>query len=193
MGGSLTDEGWAFADRSRTTAEIARALYNAIREGAGEHTVIIGCNTIGHLAAGLFELQRTGDDTSGHEWERTRRMGVNTLAFRGTQHEKFFAADADCVGVTTAVPWALNKQWLDLLSRSGTPLFVSAAADAVGSVGSEQRKVLREAFARAAVTQPVAEPLDWLESTTPKRWKLGLETVIYDWYGAKGIETVESK
>jgi alpha-galactosidase len=193
MGGSLTDEGWAFADRSRTTAEIARDLYNAIREGAGEHTVIIGCNTIGHLAAGLFELQRTGDDTSGHEWEGTRRMGVNTLAFRGTQHEKFFAADADCVGVTTAVPWALNKQWLDLLSRSGTPLFVSAAPDAVGSVGSEQRKVLREAFARAAVTQPVAEPLDWLESTTPKRWKLGVETVIYDWYGAKGIETVESK
>jgi len=67
-------------------------------------------------------------------------MGVNILAFRAVQHETFFAADADCVSHTTAIPWQLNKQWLDLLSRSGTPLFVSAAPDAVGA---EQRKALR--------------------------------------------------
>ncbi len=190
MGGSLTDEGWSFADRSRTTAEIARDVYKAIREGASERTLIIGCNTIGHLAAGLVELQRTGDDTSGREWERTRRMGVNTLAFRGTQHGKFFAADADCVGLTMAVPWALNKQWLDLLARSGAPLFVSAAPDAVGA---EQKRALREAFTHASVVQPMAEPLDWLETTAPERWRVSGETITYDWYQAKGIEVVESR
>ncbi|HEY6248227.1 MAG TPA: hypothetical protein VIX17_30135 [Pyrinomonadaceae bacterium] len=190
MGGSLTDEGWSFYDHGRTTAEIVRDLYKMIREAAGERTVIIGCNTIGHLAAGLFELQRTGDDTSGKEWDRTRRMGVNTLAFRGTQHGTFFAADADCVGITPAIPWSLNKQWLYLVSRSGTPLFVSAAPDAIGT---EQRKALREAFVRASVTQPVAEPLDWLETTTPERWRCGGETVSYDWYGPSGIETAESR
>ncbi len=189
MGDSLTDDGWAFADRSRTTAEIARDLYQAIREGAGQSTIIIGCNTLGHLTAGLVELQRTGDDTSGKHWEKTRRMGVNTLAFRGVQHGTFFAADADCVGLTTAIPWSLNKQWLDLLSRSGTPLFVSAAPDAVGA---EQRKALREAFARACVPQPVPEPLDWLETNTPARWRFGRETLSYDWYSANGIEMVES-
>ena len=72
MGPSVTVDGWSFADRSRTSAEIVRALYAAIREAAGA-SVVIGCNTIGHLGAGLFELQRTGDDTSGREWERTRR------------------------------------------------------------------------------------------------------------------------
>ena len=110
-------------------------------------------------------------------------MGVNTLAFRGAQHGTFFAADADCVGLTKAIPWELNKQWLDLLSRSGTPLFVSAAPDAVAA---EQRKALKEAFARAAVVRPVAEPLDWLDTTTPERWGCDGETVTYDWYGTTG-------
>jgi alpha-galactosidase len=183
MEGSLTDDGWSFADRSRTTAEIVRDVYQAIRDGAGERTVVIGCNTIGHLAAGLFELQRTGDDTSGKQWDKTRQMGVNTLAFRGVQHGTLFAADADCVGLTTSIPWSLNKQWLDLLSRSGTPLFVSAAPDAIGV---EQRKALREAFARASVSRPVAEPLDWLDTTTPERWRCEGETVTYDWYGTTG-------
>ncbi|PYT32182.1 MAG: hypothetical protein DMG58_10690 [Acidobacteria bacterium] len=43
--------------------------------------------------------------TSGRDWNRTRRMGVNTLAFRGVQHGAFFATDADCVGIMAAVPW----------------------------------------------------------------------------------------
>jgi alpha-galactosidase len=186
MGASLTESGWSFHDRSRTTAEVIRDLYRAIREGAGEQAIIIGCNTIGHLGAGIFDSQRAGDDTSGEEWNRTRRMGVNTLAFRSVQHGAFFSTDADCVGITKAIPWELNKQWLDLLSRSGTPLFVSAAPDAVGP---EQRKALREAFARAALPQPVAEPLDWLDTTTPEKWRCGGETVNYDWYGTTGDTT----
>ena len=189
MGGSITDDGWAFADRSRTTAEVVLDLYQAIRAGAGERTIVIGCNTMGHLGAGLFDLQRIGDDTSGKQFDRTRRMGVNTLAFRGVQHGKFFAVDADCVGITWAIPWGLNKQWLDLLSRSGTPLFVSAAPEAIGA---EQRKALREAFTRSAVVQPLAEPLDSLETITPEHWRFGKETVDYDWYGEKGIQVFES-
>jgi alpha-galactosidase len=178
MNDGLTKDGWHFADRSRTTAEIIRGLYETLREGAG-NSLLIGCNTIGHLGAGLFEIQRTGDDTSGREWERTRKMGVNTLAFRMPQHNTFFAADADCVGLTTHVPWHLNQQWLDLLARSGTPLFVSASQDAVGP---EQTTALKEAFARAAQSQPAGEPLDWQHTTCPHHWKFGDETVTYHWY-----------
>ena len=142
MAAELTDAGWHFADRTRTNAEIFRALYALLREAAGA-TPLLGCNTVGHLAAGLFEVQRTGDDTSGRDWSRTRKMGVNTLAFRAAQQGAFFDVDADCVGLTKAIPWSLNRQWLDLLSRSGTPLFVSAAPDAVGP---EQRSALRRSF-----------------------------------------------
>jgi len=123
-------------------------------------------------------VQRTGDDTSGREWERTRKMGVNTLAFRMAQHDTFFAVDADCVGLTPKVPWKLNKQWMELLAASGTPLFVSADPTAIGP---EQRAALFEAFSRSATVQPLAEPPDWLETTCPSHWRFGNETRKFDW------------
>jgi alpha-galactosidase len=178
MGSGITcDRTIEFRDRSRTTAEIILAFYRAIRAAAGD-AIILGCNTISHLSAGLVDVQRTGDDTSGREWERTRKMGINTLAFRMPQHGALYAVDADCVGLTTAIPWSLNRQWLDLLARSGTPLFVSASPDALGD---EQMQALREAFQRAAGEQPVAEPLDWFDTTTPRRWQCGDDIVDYDW------------
>ncbi len=188
MGDAYTDPGWHFADASRTTAEIVADLYQTIRGAAGD-ALLLGCNTIGHLGAGIFEVQRVGDDTSGREWERTRKMGINTLAFRIAQHGAFFAADADCVGVMRGepVPWSLNRQWLDLLARSGTPLFVSVDPDAVtGNI----RAALTEAFALASVPRPPAEPMDWRNTTCPRRWLTrgsgnpgdGDEERIYDWY-----------
>lgn len=169
---------WHFHDRARTSAEIIKAFFQTLRDAAGDSVMLMGCNTIGHLGAGLFEIQRTGDDTSGHDWERTRKMGINTLAFRMAQHETFFAADADCVGLTTQVSWEQSRQWLDILARSGTPLFVSADPKALGNA---QKAALREAFARAAKPQPFAEPLDWLDTTCPRQWKCGDEIRSYRW------------
>jgi alpha-galactosidase len=183
MGFTLTNAGWHFADRTRTTAEITRAAYQAMRDGAGD-AVIIGCCAVGHIGAGIFDLFRTGDDTSGREWERTRKMGVNSLAFRLCQHETFFAADPDCVGLTQDVPWEMNRQWLDLVARSGTPLFVSIDPQAVGP---EQEQALKAAFTLAATPQPGAEPLDWLETTSPQAWRLGGELRRYDWFGSRGV------
>lgn len=177
MTSGMASRGRTFSDQTRTTAEILLAFYRTIREAAGD-SLIIGCNTVGHLCAGLFEIQRTGDDTSGREWARTVKMGVNTLAFRGVQEDAFFAADADCVGVTTDVPWEKTKLWLDLVARSGTPLFVSAQQKAVGA---DQVSALKRAFSIAAVKQPLAEPLDWMTTRTPHKWKLGGETVTFDW------------
>ncbi len=178
MGAQITDNQWHFADRTRTNAEIIRAFYGTLREGA-RTTPLLGCNTIGHLSTGLFEVQRTGDDTSGRDWARTRKMGVNTLAFRSPQQGIFFDVDADCVGLTNAIPWSLNRKWLDLLARSGTSLFISAAPDAVGP---EQRESIRQAFSSAAVRQPVCEPLDWLQTNEPEIWRLGSKVSHYDWY-----------
>ncbi|MDR6811495.1 MULTISPECIES: hypothetical protein [unclassified Arcicella] len=113
-----------------------------LQEASGE-TYIIGCNTISHLSAGLFELNRIGDDTSGKEWDRTRKMGINTLAFRGVQQGVFYAADGDCVGLTNQVAWEKNKQWMQLVAKSGTPLFISAQPEATGAV---QKAFIKESF-----------------------------------------------
>ncbi len=173
----ITTAGWKFNYNSKTTAEIILNLYQSIRQAAGD-MYLIGCNTISHLSAGLFELNRIGDDTSGNEWSRTLKMGVNALAFRGIQQDRFYAVDADCVGLTNKVPWAKNKQWMQLLAESGTPLFISAQPDAMGE---EQRQFIKKCFSSAAKVLPVGEPLDWMKTLTPSDWKLNNEVVHFDW------------
>jgi len=168
---------WSMADTSRTNAEIILHFYKTIREAAG-NMYIIACNTFSHLCAGLFELNRIGDDTSGEEWARTKKMGVNTLAFRGLTHDIFYAADGDCVGLTTKVDWTKNKQWMELLAKSGTPLFISAQPEAVGSA---QKQTIKECFALASQQLPVGEPLDWMETLTPSKWKLNGRVEEFNW------------
>ncbi len=174
---TMTESNWRMNDISKTNAEIILNLYKTIRTAAGA-TYIISCNTISHLCAGIFELNRIGDDTSGQEWERTRKMGVNTLAFRSLQHGTFYACDGDCLGLTTKISWARNKQWLELVAKSGTPLFISAQAEAVGP---EQKIAIKEAFKLASQNLPVAEPLDWMENSFPKKWKLNGRIENFDW------------
>lgn len=177
MGDSMTDPGWQFNDNSKTNAEIILYLYRSIRAAAGD-MYLIGCNTISHLSAGVFELNRIGDDTSGKEWERTKKMGVNTMGFRMVQHENFYQADGDCVGLTTAIPWEKNKQWMQLLAQSSAPLFISAQAEAVGD---EQKNFIRQCFTDASQDQPVGEPLDWLDNPLPSKWKFGNDVVEFKW------------
>jgi alpha-galactosidase len=183
MGPAPTIDGWNFQDRSRTNAEIICDLYRAIRKEAGQKTVILGCNTIGHLAAGIFESQRIGDDTSGRAWERTRRMGVNSLSHRISQHRTLSYVDPDCVAFTSGISWANTKQWLDVVASTGTSLFISPAPD---SINSETKEALRDAFA-AVVEAKGGYPIDPLSSTVPQEWKLNDGAVRrYNWAGANG-------
>ncbi|MBQ7986313.1 MAG: hypothetical protein IJ304_03495, partial [Clostridia bacterium] len=140
--------------------------------------LLMGCNTFGHLAAGYVDIQRTGDDTSGVDWERTKKYGINTLAFRMGQHKAFFFVDADCVGITNAISWDKNKQWLDVVAKSGTPLFISIADDCdfEGIKGE-----LSEALKKASKDAEVSKPLDWMENIQPKRWESVYGTDEYDW------------
>ena len=172
----------AWRDRSRTTAEVVRGLYRAMREAAGERMMIIGCNAIDHFAAGLFELQRTGDDTSGRAWARTRRMGPNTLGMRAIHNGTFYLNDGDCVGLVHAgaVPWHLNRQWLDLVARSGTALFTSWKRDLAAD--PEIARALGAAWKAASRATATGEPLDWLETPRPRRWRFGDGSeATYDW------------
>ena len=177
MNESMTATGWHFSDRSITNAEIILFLYRTIR-AASLDMYLIGCNTFSHLSAGIFELNRIGDDTSGNEWARTLKMGVNTLGFRLPQHNNFYAADGDCVGLTTKIPWEKNKQWLRLLAESSAPLFISAQPEALGD---EQKKYIKKGFDLASKTQPLAEPIDWMTNPRPEEWKLNDNIERFDW------------
>jgi alpha-galactosidase len=169
--------GWHFHDRTKTNAEIVRELYGLIHRSAGG-AIILGCQTIGHLGVGTLDIQRVGGDVDGRGWERTRRMGINSLAFRLHQHGIFYQVDADCAPVTPTLPWEMARQWLDLLARSGTPLFVSADPAALNA---ETDAAIGAALRRAAKDQPPAEALDWMQTRAPREWRFGDETRTYRW------------
>ncbi len=183
MGPEPTWSGWHLHDRTRTNAEVILHLYSALRTAVGENVILIGCNTIGHLGAGIFEAQRTGDDTSGRDWERTRRMGVNTVAYRLPQHDAFFAMDPDCVGITPAIPWELNRQWLELIADTGVAVFVSPGPDATGK---EQRTAIKEAFAKAASRPRRIVPEDWFRDSTPEVWVASGNKKVFRWSDIAG-------
>ena len=179
LNGSITKKrDLRFRDNTITNAEIVLKLYRTILTAAGD-TVIIGCNTVSHLAAGLVHLQRIGDDTSGTDWDRTRKMGVNTLAFRLAQHKAFYDIDADCAGILGGnIPWELNRQWIDLLAKSGTPMFLSCPD---GALSEEQEAELKKLYRIASEQKSTAEPLDWMWNSTPSQWLIGGKKVSYCW------------
>ena len=169
-------------DASRTTAERLKDVYRTMREGAGDDMVIIGCGAFGHLAAGFFEINRVGFDTSGKEWERTARNGPHALAMRSIQHGTFYCVDADCVGLASAgaIEWEKNRQWMDLLARSKTAFFVSWRRSLASP---EVRRAMAEAFRVAAWPGDVAEPLDWQEERSPRHWRFSDGSMAcYDWF-----------
>lgn len=166
---------WHFSDETKTNAEIVLDFYRLIKDACGD-MLILGCNTVSHLCAGLVHINRTGDDTSGREWARTRKMGVNSLAFRLAQNNAFYVVDADCVGILgDNIPWEKNRQWLDVLSKSDTALFLSC-----GSLTPEQAADVRNAFLEIQKDHEI-EPLDVYGSLTPREWRIDGETVTYDW------------
>lgn len=180
FGGQLTDTitnytDWHFADETKTNAEIALDFYRLIKDACGD-MLILGCNTISHLCAGLVHINRTGDDTSGREWARTRLMGVNTLAFRLAQNNAFYVVDADCVGILDDnIPWEKNRQWLDVLSKSDTALFVSC-----GKLNEDQKADMINAYREIQKDHDV-QPLDIYENLTPRTWEIDGQNVTYDW------------
>ena len=187
----VTDDGWHFYDDSLTSAEVVKLLYKAILDASVEasngEALILGCNTIGHLGAGYMHINRTGDDTSGVDWERTRFMGVNTLAFRLPQHGKFYEIDADCVGIDGGISWSMNKQWADVLAKSGTPLFISVRPNILDET---EKQELHEILKVASKQEYHVIPVDWEETTCPEHWQDKDHDIDckYQWFEETGLK-----
>lgn len=187
----VTDDGWHFYDDSLTSAEVVKLLYKTILDASVEasngEALILGCNTIGHLGAGYMHINRTGDDTSGVIWERTRFMGVNTLAFRLPQHGKFYEIDADCVGIDGGISWSMNKQWADVLAKSGTPLFISVRPNILDET---EKQELHEILKVASKQEHHVIPVDWEETTCPEHWQDKDHDIDckYQWFEETGLK-----
>jgi alpha-galactosidase len=120
---------------------------------------------VGHIAAGIFESQRIAD-TSGCDWERTRRYEVNGLTHRIAQHRTFSHIDPDIVALAKSVGWRETSQWMDVVAKSGTSLFF---APEPGAITADIKAAMAEAFGIVS-SGATGFPANPLLGATPCKW-----------------------
>ena len=167
---------YSFSDKSRTSAEIIVKFYQDIKSTVGKDVMLIGCNTASHLSVGSIEISRTGDDTHGEVWERTKTMGVNTIAYRLMQHNVFYLIDGDCVGLTDQSLWDKQIEWMRFLSVSGTPLFVSSKK---GFADKAQQAIISKAFETNQMNNHMQPIYDG--TITPNEYIVNGDKVKFKW------------
>ena len=92
------DHAWLARQLDRLEIGVIDADHTAIGDGLGVALTRLeqSGREEGNRRKGAFVvLQRTGDDTSGKEWERTRKMGINFT---------YFNKNAAIISVPTAAP-----------------------------------------------------------------------------------------
>ena len=179
---------WHFKNRNITNAEIMKNISRVIYQNA-RGAELIGCNVAGHLAAGYISIHRSGDDTSGHSYSRSVKMGINCLAFRLAQNDRLFKIDADCVCITPYVPLDKTFDILQLYSLISAPLFVSVQPDMLPGNSTIMEK-LKTAFAAASVQCSHAEPLDWFDNSLPEKYLIDGKIYEYKWACEDGWENL---
>lgn len=96
--------------------------------------------------------------------------------------------DGDCVGITGVIDWKMNRQWLDLLARSGSPLFVSCKP---GVLNDAEYAELKAAWAVNSIQENDCRPLDWMETVCPEFWLIDGQEVHYHWYEETAMQSIE--
>jgi alpha-galactosidase len=166
-------------DKTRTNAQIIRDFYQAI-QNAAKGSIVIGCNTIGHLVAGIHEVQRVGNDTSVRVYEYTVRNGVHSM-MRMPQNETFFRLDADCAAFTEMVPTDLNLDFLESMAITGTATFASVTP---GILNDKEAQRLADILKIAATIKPneFATVEDWDRTSAPAEFMYKGELKTYEWW-----------
>lgn len=122
-GVSIMNEDRRLYDTTRPLASVIKDIYKAVQAGMGSDPAI-GCSTVGHLAAGIHAIQRTGGDTSGRSFEWTVRNGVNTM-MRLPQNGSFYMVDPDCAAFTEKVSAEANLDFLEMCALTGVTTLAS--------------------------------------------------------------------
>ncbi len=172
------DEMGAFYDATKPSCYIMRNLYRTIEEASGSAN-ILACNVINHLAAGLHAAQRSGDDTSGRNFEQTRLCGVGSMT-RLPQNGTFFALDPDCAAFTDLVAHGNNLDFLEAAAITGS---VAIASVTPGCLTREEMARIRRIYRIASEGGCGAYPRRFVGENAPAHFICpDGSTYDYDWY-----------
>ena len=175
-GVEMFQKNWKMYDRTKTTATVLKNLYRAIQDGAGEADVI-GCNVVGHLAAGIHSSCRVGGDTSGRSWEISVRNGVNSM-MRLPLNDTFYRADPDCAAFTERVDADANLDFLEMCAITGVTTLASVTP---GILTAEQMERIRRIYRIADRDEKRLGIVNFEKTATPETFSDGEETRTFDW------------
>lgn len=179
LGDPVDEDGnWHYYDRTITNCTMLKNLYKEIQRAAGD-AVVLGCNTVNHLVAGIHAAQRIGQDTSGNHFELTRRNGCASF-IRLPQNNAFFAADPDCAAFTARVPVDVNLDFLELCAITGC---ITLASVTPGFLKGRDLTRVREIYRIASKGGAGATPTDWLGHNVCAKYETPSgKKFTYDWY-----------
>jgi len=175
-GVEMFQKNWKMYDHTKTTATVLKNLYRAIQDGAGEADVI-GCNVVGHLAAGIHSACRVGGDTSGRSWEISVRNGVNSM-MRLPLNDTFYRADPDCAAFTERVDADANLDFLEMCAITGVTALASVTP---GILTAEQMERIRRIYRIADRGEKRLGIVNFEKTATPETFSDGEETRTFDW------------
>lgn len=157
-----------------TKAEALKLGLDAIRRGAGEVTLLLGCGMPLWPAIGYVDAMRIGQDVAPH-WEpeveieglteslpSTQSAYRNTCA-RASMHRRLWVNDPDCVMLRKSDTRLTEEQiqmWAELVADSGQLLLVSDDLSLIEDVGYWNSLKERSARADVAVGEAPWTPTD---------------------------------
>lgn len=171
-----------FYDNTLTTATLIKNLYKAVQDAFGGD--VIGCNTVGHLVAGIHSAQRVGGDTSGRSFEWTLRDGVNSF-MRLPLNDIFYNADPDCAAFTPMTEADVNLDFLEACAITGMTTLASVTP---GILTEAEKKRINSIF-KIADENKSRLMIDGFENTAnPDRFvsEDGKTVKEFDWTRGRG-------
>jgi len=112
-------------DDTMTNLQAYRLGLEAIREGAGQDTFLLGCNCLVGPAIGIVNGNRVGDDVNEANWDRTYTMGVKSVNPLYFFNGNIWSNDPDCLMVQETMSLNEAISWVSLVGLSGQMGIVS--------------------------------------------------------------------
>lgn len=112
-------------DETCTNAQMMRAGFAALREGAGADVYIVGCNVPLGCAIGLVDGMRIGDDVDAANDDRTRTMGMGAIDALGWMNGVLWWNDPDVVLLAPTSGAAFARAWADRVTAAAGAIFIS--------------------------------------------------------------------
>lgn len=182
-----------YKDVTKTRAQVMRMGLEAIREAAGDDTILLGCGCPLGSALGLFDAMRIGADVSGYwnphfppfdrlfKHEPHMPSAVNSIQnilSRAFMHGKWWVNDPDCLLIRPDTTLTLPEvqALASVIALTGGSLLLS---DDMPNV-PDDRLYIAQVLLPLISTRP--QVLDLFEQHMPENIRLDMQGACGDWH-----------